>query len=149
MRTKEVLKRIVWVFFSLACGPWLMSCVPSSEEARTSCRQMDGNQTLQIELLFGRDIAGRDPVSDSQWAEFLRDEVTPRFPEGLTVLAASGQWRDTQSGQITQEPSFLVQIVATDSAQTVARLAQIRRAYKERFKQQSVGLIIAPSCSSF
>jgi uncharacterized protein DUF3574 len=141
--------RVLWVLFSLACGPLLVSCVSSSEAGRMSCRQLDGNQTLQIELLFGRDIAGQDVVSDAQWADFLRYEVTPRFPEGLTVLSASGQWRDTQSGQITQEPSFMVQIVATESAQTVAQLTQIRSAYKQRFKQQSVGLTMAPICSSF
>ena len=32
-------------------------------------------------------------VTDAQWTEFLREVVTPRFPQGLTTWPASGQWR--------------------------------------------------------
>ena len=32
-------------------------------------------------------------ISERQWQAFLRDEVTPRFPDGLTVWEASGQWK--------------------------------------------------------
>jgi Protein of unknown function (DUF3574) len=149
MWSRNAPRAILCLVFSLASGPFLVGCIHSPGVGQTFCRQVDGNQTLQVELLFGRDIAGLGTVSDVQWADFLSDEVTPRFPAGLTVLAASGQWRDAQSGQITQERTFIVQVVATDSARTVARLEQIRRAYKERFKQQSVGLTIAPICSSF
>lgn len=33
-------------------------------------------------------------VSDEDWRAFLAAEVTPRFPDGLTVIDAAGQWRD-------------------------------------------------------
>jgi hypothetical protein len=114
-----------------------------------ACAPMHGNQSLQIELLFGRDIAGRALVSDAQWSQFLQEEVTPRFPQGLTVLTATGQWRDPQSGRITQEPSFVVQIIAADATTTYQRLLQIRLAYEQRFQQQSVGLTMVQICSSF
>lgn len=45
-----------------------------------------------VELLFGRKVGGRIAVSEAQWLNFLDREITPRFPDGLTVYmpAASG-----------------------------------------------------------
>ncbi|WP_238578574.1 DUF3574 domain-containing protein [Inquilinus limosus] len=102
---------------------------------------------LQAELLFGRSIEGRANVSDAQWSDFLGREVTPRFPDGLTVFEASGQWRDGET--IVREPSFVVLILAPHAPDTLARLAEIRAAYKSRFRQQSVGLALAPACVDF
>jgi hypothetical protein len=33
-------------------------------------------------------------VSSEQWQQFLDRHITPRFPEGLTVIEASGQYLD-------------------------------------------------------
>ena len=41
-------------------------------------------------------------VSELEWQIFLRDEVTPRFPNGMTVWDAQGQWRGPQ-GEIAHE----------------------------------------------
>ena len=46
----------------------------------------------QARLFFGlHGSAGM--VSEREWALFLGQIVTPRFPDGLTVFEASGQWR--------------------------------------------------------
>jgi hypothetical protein len=120
-----------------------------AEAAAPSCRQIDGKPMLQADLFFGRDIAGRGRVSDARWSDFLRRQVTPRFPEGLTVFAAFGQWHDTKTGQITREPSFLVRITAADTPETLSRLTEIRTAYMQRFHQQSVGLTLTTTCALF
>ena len=54
-------------------------------------------------LMFGRKIGDRIAVSESQWARFVDREITPRFPDGLTVFDASGQWRDRASNKIVRE----------------------------------------------
>lgn len=140
---KSLVPMVLWL-------PLLAGCASAPPRiAVTSCQQIEGKQTVQAELFFGRDIAGHGRVSDAQWSAFLRDEVTPRFPDGLTTLAASGQWRDTDTGRITREPSSIVRIVAPETPETLARLAEIRNAYKVRFRQQSVGLVLTPACASF
>ena len=63
------------------------------------------------ELLFGRNIGGRLGVSEAQWGRFVDREISPRFPDGLTVLDAKGEWRDTARNTIVHEPSKLVEIV--------------------------------------
>src|SRR4051812_35693845 len=61
---------------------------------------------LDIELLFGRGTA-----SDARWREFLAREVTPRFPDGLTVYETTGQWRDPQRNVIVRERSRVLRII--------------------------------------
>ena len=96
------------------------------------------------ELLFGR-----TRVSEASWARFLATEVTPRFPDGLTVLDGYGQWRPPDGSRITRERSKVVMIAMPPSAENDSRLQQIIAAYKSRFNQQSVGLIVRPACVSF
>ena len=101
------------------------------------------------ELIFGRSIAGRVAVSEEQWIRFLDDEITPRFPDGLTVHEAAGQWWDKSSRQIIRESSKIVLIVLPGQAEDHARLNEIADAYKRSFRQQSVGVIVRPACVAF
>ena len=121
----------------------------TAEGAATSCPLINGKSMMQAELFFGRHIAGHGRVSDAQWSNFLLREVTPRFPDGLTLLKAFGQWRDPETGRITREPSVVVRIIAAETPQTLTRLTQIGTAYTQRFHQQSVGLTLSITCASF
>jgi hypothetical protein len=113
------------------------------------CRNPQKAQHV-AELIFGRSIGGgRVEVSDEQWMLFVDTEITPRFPDGLTVFDAAGQWRDKSSNRITRESSKIVLIVLPGGAEDVPRLNEVVEAYKRRFGQQSVGMILRPACVSF
>jgi hypothetical protein len=113
----------------------------------TDCRI--GKPQQVAELMFGRKIGDRIGVSEAQWARFVDREITPRFPDGLTVFDTRGQWRDTARNRIVREPSKLVQIVLPGKAEDTDRLNEIAAAYKSRFRQQSVGVIVRGACVSF
>jgi len=104
---------------------------------------------LVAELLFGRNIGDRTGVSERSFAAFVDEEVTPRFPSGLTILDGRGQYRDTGRGAIVREPSKVILIAVKDEEQTRRSLAAVAEAYKRRFDQQSVGMILRPACVSF
>ena len=53
-------------------------------------------------------------VSELEWQLFLRDEVTTRFPDGLTVWDAEGQWR-AQGGTVDHERSKVLLLVHPDT----------------------------------
>jgi hypothetical protein len=101
------------------------------------------------ELLFGRRIGDHGVVSEGAWRRFLAREVTPRFPDGLTVFAAHGQWRDSSSKRIIREQSNVVLVVLPGRAEDQSRLGEIASAYKRQFRQQSVGIIVRQACISF
>jgi hypothetical protein len=103
----------------------------------------------RLELYFGTQRPGGAPVADAEWAAFLDQEVTPRFPDGLTVLDGNGQWRNSQ-GVITKETSAVLVILYEPSAEKSAAIEDIRAAYKDRFDQQSVMRVDAGTqCVSF
>jgi Protein of unknown function (DUF3574) len=101
------------------------------------------------ELMFGRNVGNRLAVSETQWSRFVDREIISRFPDGLTVLNAAGEWRDRASSRIMREPSKVVHIVLPGTPEDIARLNEIVEAYKRRFKQQSVVVIVRPACVSF
>ena len=99
---------------------------------------------VTAELLFGR-----NHVSEAAWNRFVAAEITTRFPDGLTTYDARGQWRAPGSDRISRERTKLLMIAMPPGADNDARLDQIVAAYKTRYRQQSVGLIIRPACVSF
>lgn len=101
-----------------------------------------------VELYFGRNIGPAPGVSDADWAKFVDEEITPRFPNGLSVIDAAGQWRGP-SNAIVREPSKTVMIVLSGEDGETAKLEAIRDAYKARFRQESVMLIQRPACVGF
>ena len=99
--------------------------------------------------MFGRKIGDRLAVTETKWSRFVDREITPRFPDGLSVVDAKGQWRDSARKTIVREPSKLVIIVLSGKGGDTERLQQIIEAYKRAFRQQSVGLIVRAACVAF
>jgi hypothetical protein len=102
---------------------------------------------LRAELFFGRNIGGKLGVSEPAWARFLTRELTPLFPDGLTVIDGKGQWRD--GGMIVREPSKVVIVVTADDAAAREHIAAAAAAYIKRFDQRSVGIVTRPVCAAF
>ncbi|MEA2876276.1 MAG: hypothetical protein QOF14_1472 [Hyphomicrobiales bacterium] len=98
---------------------------------------------LDIELLLGRGKA-----SDARWRQFLARELTPRFPDGLTVYETTGQWRDPATKVITREKSRVLRMIVPADAPR-DRIEAVAAAYKKQFGQKSVGIVMRPACVSF
>jgi hypothetical protein len=114
----------------------------SAASAQLSCTPPQTSM-LDIELMLGRGKA-----SDARWRDFLAREVTPRFPDGLTVYETTGQWRDAQRNVIVREKSRVLRIIVpADIAQD--KIAAVAEAYKKQFRQKSVGIVTRPTCVSF
>ena len=104
-------------------------------------------QMARIELLFGSGGKGGATVGEVEWQGFIDREVTPRFPDGLTVLTGYGQWRRGDS--LHKEGSRLLLIWAPRAAANEPSIEAIRNAYKARFEQESVLRVDGLSCVSF
>jgi uncharacterized protein DUF3574 len=111
---------------------------------------LGGQRPSQVaELMFGRNIGSRLGVNEADWSRFVDREIVSRFPNGLTMFNAAGQWRDEATNKIVRERSKVVQIVLPGQVEDIARLNEIVAAYKRRFKQHSVVMIVRPACVSF
>jgi hypothetical protein len=99
-------------------------------------------------LYFGRSIGDTALVSDSAWSSFLRDVLTPAFPEGATVWDAAGQWQSPDGKQI-RERSFVVELVHLVTPDVEARVRRVMETYKRLFAQQSVLRMVTNTWVSF
>jgi Protein of unknown function (DUF3574) len=132
--------------FRIGLAAALVVCANGASAQDIACR-VTQKPMVVADLMFGRNIGGRLGVTERRWSHFLASEITPRFPDGLTVVDASGQWRDTEKNRVVRERSKLVTIVMPADAQE--KLDAIVDAYKRRFRQQSVGVVIRSACVSF
>jgi hypothetical protein len=128
--TRRSLRRIGVSLFSVAVlGVALATtALPLS---RSGC-----TPRMQERLFFGLSGPG-GAISDADWEAFVVDVVTPRFPGGLTVLEAKGQWQGRDK-QVTRESSRVVEIIHDDSKNASRRIAEIAAEYKARYRQESV-----------
>jgi len=103
------------------------------------CTVVESEKYYLTELYFGRSIPGGGLVTEEQWEQFLAEIVTPRFPDGFTILKGVGQYRE-KSGKIISEPSqILVFLYSSKSKnESRAKIEEIRKEYVKRFKQESV-----------
>jgi len=98
-------------------------------------------------LVFGRARPGGE-VSGAEWAAFLVEVVTPRFPDGFSHWPAAGQWRGAD-GQVLREASEVLWIVHGDDPAAQARIGEVAALYRQRFDQEAVLRQRSNACVSF
>ena len=99
-------------------------------------------------LYFGRNRPGGGAVTDVEWQSFLDQVLTPRFPAGLTVVAATGQWKG-KSGLVEQERSEVVTVFHSGDEAARRAVMEAVMEYKRRFRQEAVLRERMPTCARF
>jgi|SRR4051794_28680966 hypothetical protein len=130
----------------LAAALLLAACTPPSPQTAAPACAAPLKSALQVDLYFGRGIAGHE-VSEADWAAFLSEEVTPRFPDGLSVFDVRGQYRNAQ-GTIERERSKRLTVVVFDAPSHLAKVQAVVDSYKRRHAQDSVLRVEQPVCVS-
>ena len=108
---------------------------PAAQATLDQCGTASALQ-LRTTLYFGT-ARPKGSVSELEWQLFLRDEVTARFPDGLTVWDAKGQWR-TPAGTIDHESSKVLLLVHADTSQAREAVLAVIARYRKAFEQESV-----------
>ncbi|MFF7476466.1 DUF3574 domain-containing protein [Streptomyces sp. NPDC008092] len=132
---------------ALAVAGVLLAGVPTAFTALAddhhSAAPARGKPYIETRLLFGTARPDGGPaVTDRQFTAFVDKEVTPDFPDGLTVLNGRGQWRDAH-GTIEKERSYVLVLLYPEAAAKGGgrKIEEIRRAYEKAFAQESVGRV--------
>jgi hypothetical protein len=97
-------------------------------------------------LFFGRNIGEAPGVDEAAFQDFVARELTPRFPDGMTILDAEGRW--SHRGVLMAEASKMV-ILAQEGAIDRATLAAVRAAYQTRFSQDAVLQSVSTACLAY
>jgi Protein of unknown function (DUF3574) len=106
---------------------------------------------VDTRLYFGLGPADQpqEGISESTWRDFLDKEVTPRFPDGLTVIDVYGQWQGKQETTPERLHSKLLVIDYLDTQANRDKIEAIRSAWKQRTGDQSVLRVTQPADVSF
>jgi hypothetical protein len=132
----------------VAAGLMLTGCVSIGGGTATPACPAGQDYVRTAQLFFGRNDGEQPRVTEADFRRFVDEELTPRFPDGLTVLDGGGQWRG-DANRLIREASKVVLIVLPKNRDAGARVEAVRAAYKSRFHQESVMLLTQPSCVSF
>jgi hypothetical protein len=136
---------------------FLSACATTSTQPASATLQGDAAHPAQTQgwvdtrLYFGlgpADQPGKG-ISEAAWRDFLDKEVTPRFPDGLSVLDVYGQWQGKQETAPERLHSKLLVIDYPDTAENRSRIEAIRTAWKQRTGDQSVLRVTQPADVSF
>lgn len=113
---------------------------PAQPAAQSGAEKPAAELFLRTELFFGTDKPDGSEISKDEFRRFLKEEITRRFPDGLTVLSGTGQFRDSETDKIIREKSMVLILLYPLGSwnESNEKIEQIRKVYKERFKQQSV-----------
>jgi len=140
---------MVVLAFSVMASLLIGGCQPCQSRAVDLVAPIVGEATMvRSELYFGLSTKGGGEITQQQFDSFVAEVVTPRFPEGLTIVDAIGQWRDA-SGHISHERSKLLIILHDPTAKAAQAIEEIRTQYKSRFNQESVMRVTAIAGVSF
>jgi hypothetical protein len=154
---KASLRRILPL--ALALATWLGISHYAASLQSTPTAMLHGDKAhpaktagwVDTQLYFGLGPAG-DPakgVSEAGWREFLDQEVTPRFPDGLSVMDVYGQWQGKHQTTPERIRSKMLVIDYPRTAENEAKIEAIRIAWKKKTGDQSVLKVTQPADVSF
>lgn len=127
----------------------LLTADVEGAQAQTACPVQREKPMVMVEFFFGLARENHGPVTDQEWQSFVEDTLTGDFPDGLTVYAGFGQWRDPATRRIGREPSKTVVAVASDDLDLPKKIEHVSSVYKRRFEQESVGIVTQRVCGAF
>lgn len=117
----------------------------SAEPARPTAAEV-WNRT---ELYFGSAKPDGSVITETEFAEFVNSEITPRFPDGLTLLTGYGQFRNAAGDIIRETSRILILLYPLRMPEANRKVEEIRDLFKKAFYQESVLRVDSHSVVSF
>lgn len=110
------------------------------------CRP-DERQAISDSLYCGTAKADGTAVTEEEWERFVAEQVTPRFPRGLTSWRATGQWM-SENGSLQREQSYVLYLVHAGTDRENRLVQEIITKYRFTFNQEAVLRVRSPVCTS-
>ena len=114
----------------------------ASAPAKLAC-PVGQTQLRTAQLFLGATAPAR--LNEQDLRRFVAVEVTPRFPDGVTVMDGGGQWKGADN-QLIREAAKVVLIVLPARGDPMIKVEAVRTAYRARFKQESLVVMPPPAC---
>ncbi len=124
---RRCLGRSVALIFLLLLSIAPLATMPAPARAESI-------EAVQTTLYFGLRTGNGIDVSPAEWRAFLGETITPRFPNGLTVLDAYGQSSRIVDGvPVGGQNTRMLIVVHPASPEATAAIDEIKTAWRQRF----------------
>ncbi|MBI1199729.1 MAG: DUF3574 domain-containing protein [Phenylobacterium sp.] len=131
---KRLAAAIVLSLAAAACAsapPRLAACPAGQSEVRVA------------QLFLGASSSGR--ISERALRRFVDQEITPRFPDGVSIVDGGPQWTG-KDDVLIRESAKVVLIALPSAGDARAEVEAVRAAYRSRFRLDSFLVMPPPSC---
>jgi hypothetical protein len=153
MRVTSFLAAPVLAMALAGCARPPVAATPATAPVLTGDPAHPGQTTgwVDTRLYFGLGLADQpgQGISEAEWRAFLDKQVTPRFPDGLSVLDVYGQWQGKQESAPERLRSKMLIIYYPDTRENREKIDAIRAAWKQKTGDQSVLRVSEPADVSF
>jgi len=153
MTTRKLLAGALLLLLLTGCAPHIATAPTAAAPTLQgdSAHPAATKNWVDTKLYFGLGPADHPEkgISEAAWRDFLDKQVTPRFPDGLSVLDVYGQWQGKQEAAPERLRSKLLIIDYPDTPENQAKIEAIRAAWKQQTGDQSVLRITNPADVSF
>lgn len=151
----NAMRRIGWTWMLVVL---LAGCAATGAQRTVATAALEGDAARpaqasdwqRSELYFGvGGEDGSDVIDETRWRAFLDAQVTTRFPDGLTVFDAYGQWLFRGDPAPNRLRTKVLVILHENTPQRRADIEAIRLAWKQATGHQSVLWVAQPAEVSF
>ena len=127
------------VLAALLAGGCASTAPTTASMQGDAARPAHSSRWIRSELYFAvGNEDGTGVIDESKWRAFLDSEVTPRFPDGLTVLDGYGQWRFQQDGRLVRQRCKVLVVLHDSGTKSREHIEAIRVAWKAMTGHESV-----------
>lgn len=134
--------------FTLSMVFMLVGCMATAKRDISLPECITGSPMTQTTLYFGLSRSIGVDISADEWEDFIDNDVTPRFREGLTILDAKGQWLGNDGNVVHEASKVLILLHNIDMSKN-SKIEALRKIYTSRFNQDSVMRVDKTICVSF
>jgi hypothetical protein len=106
-------------------------------------------QWERTELYFGSNKPDGTAVTTDDFMLFVNEQITPSFPDGLTILTGYGQFLDSRGAVEKERSMVLILFYPLTMTDADSKIEAIRAKYKSQFQQESVLRVNSLSSVSF
>lgn len=144
--------RLVGVVIGLVVGLTGASAASAPDapaDGRSSDQFGPGTPYHRTELYFGTGKKDGSFVTPEEFENFVDKELTPAFPDGLTEVAAKGEWKGASGVPIKEGTYVVIVLYPLSDRHADSEIELIRADYKRFFDQESVLRVDAVEQVSF
>ncbi len=104
---------------------------------------------VKTELYYGAGLREGRGDYETLWNDYLDNDVTPRFREGLTLLEATGQWRVKEGKKPRRNRSKILILIHEASPDRFDMIEEVREIWKKKSGHRSVLKVTIPAEVSY